>query len=141
MIRSTNVSFALCMQRSSLTRRVIEHYVHSLNSLKEGEVDKYLHYFAVYVCVLPGLSFSLVFVFISVPYQLVIICSSDDEEKSHIISKLHNDRRPYMAHPELQIYRDYLKWHYQRGSSNDASTTQYGLGLNAACVDHEKYVD
>ena len=51
------------MQRSSLTRRVIEHYVHSLNSLKEGKVDlsfRCLPYFAVYVGVLPGPSFSLV---------------------------------------------------------------------------------
>ncbi len=69
------------------------------------------------------------------PYRLAIICSSEDEEKSHIISKLHNDRRPYMTPPESGKYQDYLKRHYRRGLSDD---TQYGFGVNAACVDHEK---
>ncbi len=45
-------------------------------------------------------------------YRLVVICSNQEEDKSPIISRLHNFRRA--VNPKLVVddCRDYLKAHY-----------------------------
>ena len=45
-------------------------------------------------------------------YSLVIICSSSNEEKSQIISKLHLYRRPYGVSTNPAEYRKYLETHF-----------------------------
>ena len=45
-------------------------------------------------------------------YRLVIICSNEQEEKSHFISKLYHFRRPYMPGIDKNDYRKYLYLHF-----------------------------
>ena len=45
-------------------------------------------------------------------YRLVIICSSSNEEKSQIISKLYLYRRPYGVSTDPADYRRYLETHF-----------------------------
>ena len=51
---------------------------------------------------------SCIFPFLVAGYSLVIICSSQNEEKSPIISKLHLYRRQYGVSPDTTKYRNYL---------------------------------
>lgn len=66
-----------------------------------------------------------------VDYRLVLICSNEDEEMSHFISKLHLSRRVFMPQSGVgQItYKSYLASKFTVGGDCPAST-----------VDHEKYV-
>ena len=45
-------------------------------------------------------------------YSLVIVCSSSNEEKSQIISKLHLYRRPFGGSTDPAEYRKYLETHF-----------------------------
>ena len=42
----------------------------------------------------------------------MVICSNHEEEKSHIISKLHLYRRPYGVPADIAKYQHYLKCHF-----------------------------
>ena len=76
-------------------------------------------------------------------YRLLIICSSKDEERSHIISKLRLFRRPYGVPADPAKYRVYLRSHFV-----DDKQPHYqqllGMGrvpnLTASAVDLERCV-
>jgi hypothetical protein len=83
-----------------------------------------------------GLSYLLYYV----GYRLVIICSNEEEEKSHIISKLHSCRRPFSQICDTKQCRSYLKAHFTgQVESLSPSTSQMQL-ITASSVDYEKYV-
>lgn len=67
-------------------------------------------------------------------YKIVIICSSEEEEKSHLISKLHFYRRPYPAMLPDTKFAEYLMGHFKRWPMS------MGLGrtLAASTVDPDK---
>ena len=67
-------------------------------------------------------------------YKLVIICSNEDEDKSHIISKLQFYRRPFTTLHSVQTFSQYLITHF-------ISWPQSGLKgqrILASVVDPEK---
>ena len=47
-------------------------------------------------------------------YRIVIICSNEEEGKSHVISKLQFYRRPYSALPPDASFAEYLLGHFRR---------------------------
>ena len=76
-------------------------------------------------------------------YRLVVICSSHEEDKSPIISKLHLYRRPYGVSTNIAKYRAYLRSHFVDEAQPSYQQLQ-GTGrvshLPASVVDHEGYV-
>ena len=44
-------------------------------------------------------------------YRVVIICSLEDEERAHVVSKLHQYRREYPPLPATTEIAAYLKMH------------------------------
>ena len=65
----------------------------------------------------------------------MIICSNEEEEKSHFISKLHLFRRPFVPKSDLQEYQKYLAIHFTNQA--DDMATQY-TGYSASSVDREQ---
>ena len=63
----------------------------------------------------------------------MIICSNEEEEKSHFIAKLYLFRRPVIPRHEIQEYTDYLAFHFR-------SLTQDSVNTPASSVDIEQYV-
>ena len=55
-------------------------------------------------------------------YRLVIICSSEDEEKSHIIAKLHLHRRPYTSLLPDTSCAEYLRNHFCSSTGLDSAS-------------------
>ena len=53
-------------------------------------------------------------------YHLVIICSSEDEQKSHILSKLHVFRRTF-AMQSVSKCAEYLSDHFKNGRQDEMS--------------------
>ena len=45
-------------------------------------------------------------------FSLVIVCSSHDEEKCPLISKLHAYRRPYVVPKDIGKYKEYIQKHF-----------------------------
>ena len=85
--------------------------------------------------------FILLIIIFDVDYRLVIICSNEDEEKSHFISKLHLFKRTHIPPSDIQLYRKYLITHFTNQTLNEeASATQYDASLSASIVDNDKYV-
>ncbi len=80
-------------------------------------------------------------IFFAVDYRLVVICSKEDEDKSHIISRLHNYRRSVA--PKLVVTvndaREYLKAHFvhQTDMELDSQATPTS-NQRASMVDPEK---
>ncbi len=74
-------------------------------------------------------------------YRLVVICSEKDEGKSHIITRLHNCRRPVVPSLIVDNCREYLKAHFvqQLGTEVDTQVVPTS-GLQASMVDPDKYV-
>lgn len=72
---------------------------------------------------------------VSVDYRLVIVCSNEEEEKSHFISKLHLFRRPFIPKNDLQEYQKYLAIHFTNQA--DDMAVQYS-GCSASSVDIEQ---
>ena len=50
----------------------------------------------------------------SLDYRIVIICSSEEEGKAHVISKLQLFRRPFSALQPNTSFADYLLRHFRR---------------------------
>ena len=76
----------------------------------------------------------------TIGYHLVIICSNEEEEKSHIISKLHTHRRPFAQIYDTDQCQRYLKAHFTgEVESLSCSPSQMQL-VTASEVDYEKYV-
>ena len=78
-------------------------------------------------------------IFFSVDYRLVIICSNEEEEKSHIISKLHSCRRPFAQKLDEDQCKRYLKTHFtgQVESLSSSYSSQMQPAM-ASAVDHEQ---
>ncbi len=51
-------------------------------------------------------------ILLAADYHLVVICSNEKTDKSHIISRLHNYRRPVVPTLVVDDCRDYLKAHF-----------------------------
>ena len=62
-------------------------------------------------------------------YRIVIICSSESEETSHVVSKLLQFKRDYAIFQKDKELSEYLKHHFK----NDDIAS-------AADIDSEKYV-
>ena len=45
---------------------------------------------------------------------MAIICSSEDEGRSHIVAQLQNYRRPYSAMSSKTDFKEYLQYHFKR---------------------------
>ena len=75
----------------------------------------------------------------SIDYRLVIICSNQDEEKCHIISKLHPYRRPYGVPGDINMYRRYLQKHFVSDKGPAQQTKGTGTLNVASAVDRERY--
>ena len=71
----------------------------------------------------------------SLDYRLVIICSNKDEEKSHMISKLHMYRRHYIVPPDASKYQQYLRHHFITKKDHDH---QAKVAVMASQVDQER---
>ncbi len=72
-------------------------------------------------------------------YRLVVICSKKDEDKSHIITRLHNCRRPVVPLLKVGNCRKYLKAHFVHQMGMEVNT-QVTSDLQASMVDPDKYV-
>ncbi|CAI8017205.1 E3 ubiquitin-protein ligase rnf213-alpha [Geodia barretti] len=75
-------------------------------------------------------------------FSLVIICSSQDEEKSPIISKLHLYRRPYGLSTDPTKYKEYLEKHFvNEAQPSYQHLLEMGMGsvhnLSALVVDQK----
>lgn len=68
----------------------------------------------------------------------MIICSSQDEEKSHIISKLHMYRRQYVPF-QVTGYQQYLHQHFVSEGVHDYQTVASSPQVMASEVDRERY--
>ena len=70
----------------------------------------------------------------------MVICSNHEEEKSHIISKLHLYCRPYVISNQISKYRQYLRQHFVVEGEPDRQTRASWLPVVASEVDRERYV-
>ena len=71
----------------------------------------------------------------------MIVCSKEDEEKSHIISKLHLYRRPVVPKLVDSECMEYLKSHFvQQPDVNCSEQVIAGDAVNASVVDPDKLV-
>ena len=73
----------------------------------------------------------------------MIICSSQDEEKTPIISKLSLHRRPYVVSSDISKYRTYLRTHFIDEKQPSHQQLQEAIGsvttMKASIVDNEGY--
>jgi hypothetical protein len=69
---------------------------------------------------------------------LVIICSNEEEEKSHIISKLHSCRRPFAQKLDTDQCQGYLKAHFTGQVESLSSYSSQMQPVMASAVDHEQ---
>ena len=67
-------------------------------------------------------------------YRIVIICSSEEEGKSHVISKLQLFRRPFSALQPNTSFAGYLLRHFKRWPEEK----RLGRAVVASSVDPEK---
>lgn len=65
-------------------------------------------------------------------YRLAIICSNEEESKSHFISKLHLFRRPFVPPTDIQRFKHYLASKFTRKPEEVDSVI-----TSAAVVDYE----
>ena len=66
---------------------------------------------------------------IVIGYRVVVICSLEDEERAHVVSKLHQYRREYSPLPPSTEIANFLKRHFVAVHHDSAAT-----------VDPEKYI-
>ena len=71
-------------------------------------------------------------------YRLVIICSNEDEDKSHMVSKLQLYRRPLTTVYSDQDFALYLKNHFISWSRPQSGSS--GKEILASEVDPDKLV-
>ena len=88
-------------------------------------------------CVLPPLFCP----YSTTDYRLVIICSSKDEDKSHIISQLSPHKKHFAGLHDVAKYREYLKIHFTRTTPFQSLNVRFaGQGIHASIIDSERYV-
>ena len=138
MILSTSECSASSMLNDSPIRCVTGLCGLSLNFRRERKVSGEL--VAHEVCSF-GLQYANIPSSINLPfppdYRIVIICSNEEEGKSHVISKLQFYRRPYSALPPDARFAEYLLGHFRRWPE---STFKKGLSRAtvASVVDRDK---
>ena len=71
-------------------------------------------------------------------YRLVVICSKEDEDKSHIISRLHTFRRSVVPSLDENECRKYLKAHFTLPTKSDIIPAVLHRECSAAVVDPDK---
>ena len=54
----------------------------------------------------------ITWLFLSIEYRVVIICSLEDEDRAHVVSKLHQYRREYPPLPAATEIAAYLNKHF-----------------------------
>ena len=69
--------------------------------------------------------------YMSVDYRLVIICSNEGQDTSHMVSKLQLYKRPVTSVYSPKEFSDYLKSHFTHRRHAD-------YGILASDVDPEK---
>ncbi len=70
-----------------------------------------------------------------------MICSKEDEDKSHIILRLHNFRRPVVPTLVVDDYRMYLKAHFVHQMNMELNgQATHTSDRRASMVDPEKCV-
>ena len=80
------------------------------------------------------------FVFLGVDYRLVIVCSTGEQEKTHIISRLSSYERKMAPLPSDQEIADYLGHHYTSSfrkisiSSQPSSSDRYVKPTMGSCI-------
>ena len=70
----------------------------------------------------------------------MVICSKEDEDKSHIISRLHTFRRPVVPRLDEGACREYLKAHFTLPTDMDVSSQAPPTQCAAPTVDPDKLV-
>ena len=73
----------------------------------------------------------------TIDYRLVIICSNEDEDKSHIISRLNAHRKHFTALHDVGKFREYLKTHFT-GATKPTHQSIVTQGVSASMVDCRK---
>ena len=74
-------------------------------------------------------------------YRLVIICSNEDEDKSHIISRLSPHKKHFTGLHNIAKYREYLKIRFTGTMPLQSQTLRFATqGIHASIVDLEEYV-
>ena len=111
-----------------LTYQVSDMALRSLSDVSQGKTGWLMNIISVFVNAtttpsVPG-------------YRLVIICSNEEEEKSHIISKLHNCRRPFALTLDTEQCQRYLTSHFT-GQIESFNSSQNPPAM-ASNIDHEK---
>ena len=74
----------------------------------------------------------------TIDYRLVIICSDEYEDKSHIISRLSSHRQHFSALHSVAKYREYLKTHFTFLPAHQSVRAKQQVA--ASLVDCEKWV-
>ena len=74
----------------------------------------------------------------STDYHLVIICSNEDEDKSHIISRLNSHRKHFTALHDDGKFQEYLKTHFTGATAPTHQSLVVTWGVSASMVDCEK---
>ena len=57
----------------------------------------------------------------------MIICNSDEEEQSLMVTKLNQYRRPYLPPEDVTVYQEYLKSHFENPTMPDIDDLRYVL--------------
>jgi len=79
--------------------------------------------------------------FSTTDYHLVIICSNEDEDKSHIISRLSPHKKHFTGLRDVAKYQEYLKIRFTGTMPLQFQTLRFATqGIHASIVDLEEYV-
>lgn len=138
LIQALKEYSAWFMLRNCHIRLQIKHCTLSLTSFRIPEEVFYIHNMHD----MGTWSKQSRFCFCHTDYRLVIICSSFEEEKTPIISRLHVYRRQYGVSRDQTNYSTYLKGHFvddQQPSYQQLRDLGCVSNLSASVVDHEKY--
>ena len=122
------------MLRNSPIRCVMLYSGHLQNSLKAKKVRGNSS------CTVSVMMYSVLHPFVLYllsDYRLVVICSKEDEDKSHIISRLHTFRRPVVPSLDENECRKYLEAHFTLPTELDLPQVLH-TEYSAAVVDPDK---
>ena len=111
MIPTTSDCSASYTPSVSPIRCVTEHCGLSVNYHKDKKVNSNVSH--MLICIL----YNILYVYLSYlfsDYRIVIICSSEEEGKSHVISKLQLFRRRFSALQPNTSFASYLLRHFKR---------------------------
>ena len=135
MTQNIDGYFVWYMLKNYHIKQQTKHCGPSMKLFKIKEVYANIHMYILYIRIITSSS---------IGYRLVIICSSQDEEKTPIISKLHLHRRPYVVSSDINKYKTYLRKHFIDEQQPSYQQLQQAIGsvpiVKASIVDDERYV-